>query len=127
VLERAAFNAIVGFGIIFNLSTGAIPNFPPRVFQLCQAVMLGGFVHDYYFDWQYRSSADYPTLPFTFLFLGKTTLREVALTAGTTRAFFVAKQLLKSIVQPQYSQLLHPRYKIRELPPPSLSQSEPVH
>jgi hypothetical protein len=66
--------------------------------------------------WQAGNSADAPNLHFTLLFLD-TSVRDIALSALTTLTFFFVKQLLKSVLQPQYSQLLHPRYKIRELPP----------
>jgi hypothetical protein len=58
-----------------------------------------------------------PTVPFTFLFLA-TDVHQVMLSANTTALFFVIKQLLKSFLQPQHSQLLQPRYQIREEAPP---------
>jgi hypothetical protein len=121
-LERVSFNAIAALAILLNLSTGTVPNFPPRVFQLCQFVILAGFVEDYVNDWQQRSDPDYPLLPFSFLFLD-TTVRGVAYSAELAATFFLVKQLLKSLLMPQYSQLLHPRYKIREYPSPSLASA----
>jgi hypothetical protein len=66
-------------------------------------------------------NSDYPPLSLTFLF-SDATVRQVTLSAETTAAFFVAKQLLKSLLRPQYSQLLHARYAIKEYPPQAISR-----
>jgi hypothetical protein len=117
--ERVSFNAIAALAILFNLLIGTVPNFPPRVFQLAQLVVLGGFVQNYVYCWQQRDDPNYPALPFAFLFLD-TTVRQVAYSARVTTMFFLVKQLLKSLLKPQYSQLLHPRYTIREREPAAL-------
>jgi hypothetical protein len=122
VLERVSFSVIAVCIFVLLFSTGAIPNFPSRVFQLCQALLLVAFVYDHVFYWQQGNSADAPELHFTFLFLN-TTVREVSLSAATTLTFFLVKQLLKSLLKPQYSQLLHPRYKIKEYSPPALERT----
>jgi hypothetical protein len=119
VLERASYYGIAALAIVFNLSTGAIPGFSKRMFQFIQTMILLAYAYNYYLDWLYANDPDYPALPFTFLFLGHTTVREVQMGASTTAAFFIAKQLLKSLLRPQYSQLLQPRYKIEEYPSPA--------
>jgi hypothetical protein len=125
VLDRIAFSLIALCTVPFNLSTGAIPNFPTRIFQLCQIMILLGFINNIVYHWQHSSEAGYPELPVSFLFLN-TTVRQLSLNANSTVVFFLLKQLLKSLLQPQYAQLLHPRYKIREEPPLAHALHSPV-
>jgi hypothetical protein len=116
VLERVSFSLLAGFSVLFNLVTGAAPGFPPRVFQLCQSTLLVAYAYDHVFYWQEGNSPGAPDVHFSFLFID-TTARSVALSAATSLTFFLVKQLLKSFLKPQYSQLLHPRYKLKECPP----------